>query len=111
MTRAMGPSCRCGVRRKPVNSTLFVEDDGVCPVHPEKGPQPYGVGAKPSCCDSPNYEVSQQDGEAGRLCKSCSKFFQYGVDVHAWAKVMDVAVLTKLLGKVKVEPEEGSDES
>jgi hypothetical protein len=76
--RRTGPACRCGVRRKPANSTLFVEDDGKCFVHPEREPQRYSIGAKPTCCDNPATEVTLKDGEAGRKCRSCGKFTNYG---------------------------------
>lgn len=44
--RSLGPTCRCGVRRKPAGLAKHVIDDGLCVVHPERPPQPYvpGVG-------------------------------------------------------------------
>jgi hypothetical protein len=95
------------VRRKPANSTLFVEDDGKCFVHPEREPQRYSIGARPTCCDNPATEVTLKDGEAGRKCRSCGKFTNYGVNVDDWSKVMDVTQLKGLLGEEQTADESG----
>jgi len=44
--RMFGIQCRCGVRRKPPGLAKHVNDDGMCPVHPEKPAQPYVPGVQ-----------------------------------------------------------------
>lgn len=43
---AGGPTCRCGVPRKPSGLSKHVNDDGKCTVHPNKPPEPYVPGAE-----------------------------------------------------------------
>lgn len=45
--RLFGPTCRCGIYRKPPGLAKHVIDDGLCTVHPEVAPQPYVPGAGP----------------------------------------------------------------
>lgn len=40
------PMCRCGVPRKPPGVMRYVDDDGLCVVHPDKPPQPWTRGAE-----------------------------------------------------------------
>jgi hypothetical protein len=43
--RKFGPNCRCGIHRKPPGLARHVADDGLCPVHPDREPQPWSRGA------------------------------------------------------------------
>jgi hypothetical protein len=86
------------VRRKPPGTTLFVIDDGTRTVHPDRKPQEYSPGGKPSCCDAPDYHVTLEGGESGIRCSNCDKFRPYGVNLDDWSKVMDVTKLKELLG-------------
>lgn len=43
-SRMFGPNCRCGVPRKPPGIMKYVDDDGLCVVHPDKPPQPWTRG-------------------------------------------------------------------
>lgn len=45
MDRFHGPTCRCGVRRKPPGLAKHVVDDGKCVIHTDKPPEPYVPGA------------------------------------------------------------------
>lgn len=38
--------CRCGVPRKPPGISKHINDDGLCPVHPEAPPQRWTRGAE-----------------------------------------------------------------
>ncbi|MCX4912855.1 hypothetical protein [Streptomyces sp. NBC_00687] len=41
---SLKPTCRCGVLRKPQGLAKYIDDDGLCVVHPDKPPQPYVPG-------------------------------------------------------------------
>ncbi len=45
--KGLGPTCRCGVHRKPAGLTKHVIDDGKCIVHPDKPAEKYVRGAGP----------------------------------------------------------------
>jgi hypothetical protein len=45
MERMHGVQCRCGVPRKPGGISKHVDDDGICPAHPDKPPQSWTRGA------------------------------------------------------------------
>ncbi len=43
---SFGPMCRCGVPRKPPGISKYINDDGLCTVHPDRPAQPWVRGAE-----------------------------------------------------------------